>query len=64
MNSKINHIKPAFAPETEFLVETLTLLTLSGYQPLEDSVCSENLDLSAESDFVSCPRRPFSALND
>jgi hypothetical protein len=62
MNSKTNHIKPAFAPETEFQVETLTILHSD--QTSEDPASSGSLDLSMESEAVSWPRHPFSALND
>jgi hypothetical protein len=62
MNSKLNHIKPAFAPETEFQIEALTILP--GDKTPEDSAPSRSFDLSAESEFVSWPRNPFSALND
>jgi hypothetical protein len=62
MKSKTNHIKPAFAPETEFHVETLTILHSD--QTTEDPASSGNLDLCMESGFDSWPRHPFSALND
>jgi hypothetical protein len=62
MKSKTNQIKPVFAPETEFQVETLTLLHSD--QETEDPGFTSKLDLSMESEFVSWPRHPFSALND
>jgi hypothetical protein len=62
VNSKPQHIKPAFAPETEFQVEPLTIL--HSEQTSEAPVSSGALDLSMESEFVSWPGRPFSALND
>jgi hypothetical protein len=61
MNSKTNHIKPAFAPETEFQVETLTILHSD--QTTEDPASSGSLDLRMESQFALWPRHPFSALN-
>jgi hypothetical protein len=42
MNSKPNYIKPAFAPETEFQVETLTIIPRD--QTTEDPVRSGSLD--------------------
>lgn len=62
MNLKLNHIKPAFAPETEFEVETLTLLI--GEDAVENSPSSENLDSHRPGEFIAWPRIPFSALND
>jgi hypothetical protein len=62
VNSKPNRIKPAFAPETEFQVETLTIVPED--QADEDPVCSENLDLCTQTEFTSWPRNSWSALND
>ena len=49
MKSKPNYNKPAFAPETEFQVETLTLL--SDDKLAEDCTPLRNLHLSTESEF-------------
>jgi hypothetical protein len=62
MNSKTNHIKPAFAPETEFQVEMLTIFHSD--QTIEAPGSTGSLDLFMESEFVSWPGHPFSALND
>jgi hypothetical protein len=62
MNSTTNHIKPAFAPETEFQVETLTILHSD--QITQDLAVSGHLDLSMETEFVVSQRHPYSALND
>jgi hypothetical protein len=62
MNSKPNYIKPAFAPETEFEIQAL--ITLPGDRTTDDSVPTRSLELSIDSEFVSWPRNPFSALND
>jgi hypothetical protein len=62
MNSKTNHIKPAFAPEIEFHVETLTML--SGNRADEDSTPPGDLHLSTQNETDSWPTNSFSALND
>jgi hypothetical protein len=62
MNSKTNLIKPAFAPETEFQVQALTIL--NSEQTREDPASPGSLDLAMEREFVSWPGHPFSALND
>jgi hypothetical protein len=62
MESKPNHIKPTFAPEIEFQVETLSILLSD--QTTEDPASTGSLDLRMESEFGSWPRHPFSALND
>jgi len=62
MNSITNHIKPAFAPETEFEVQTLIIMP--GDQATGDSVPSESLDLCTQNEFDSWSRSAFSALND
>jgi len=62
MNSKTNHIKPAFAPETKFQVETLTILHSD--QTTDDSEPLGSLDFGMASEFVLWPRDPLSALND
>ena len=62
MNSKLNHIKPAFAPETEFQVETLAILPED--QTAGEPVPTGRLDLSKESEFFSWPGNSFSAFND
>jgi hypothetical protein len=62
MNAKSNHIKPMFAPETEFQVQALTIL-LEG-QSTESLDLTEMLDLPSDKEFGPWPTSSFSALND
>jgi hypothetical protein len=62
MNAKSNHIKPVFAPETEFQVQALTILSEDRSTEAQDP--AELLDLSSEIEFRSFPTISCSALND
>ncbi len=62
MNTKLNHIKPTFAPETEFPVETLTILPAQLIA--EDLVSLGRSEGCIVSAFLSSREHTFSPLND